>query len=202
MSEYAARANTPKSIDQLDNTGTLFEDAIERDVDTKNISYYDARLARGLDTSTTLRSSQESEAVWVVSVDDRALALEAIMAYLNKANQTNGSKTHLEHGGQQMRQRYGEPWVHDVQQGAEVNRDHLRPGFIRGIEVLAGTDQLRSMGVDEASIEVERMRVQVDINNHFGVGNAYAPTRNKVAKAARSSADSINGRKKPRRGGK
>ena len=71
-----------------------------------------------------------------------------------------------------------------------------------GIKVLAASEQMRALGFDEDEIEIERMRMQTKINKDFGVGNAYAPTRHKVANAARRSADVISGRKKPHGRGK
>lgn len=170
-------------------------------VDTRNISYSQARELLGIADEVVSGYTTTEQPAWAISLEDRALALEGIMSYLNKANQVNGGRIQLDNGGGRLREAY-EDHAQDVQTGAEVNRDRLRPSFSQGIMMLAGVEQMRALGFDEDVIERERMRMQIEMNRKLGVGNAYAPARHKVAKTARQTADIVAGRKKPRRRGK
>ena len=129
-----------------------------------------------------------------VGLAERAIALAGIMEYLNKANQTAGSKKVQEAGGGRFRQSYGIA-ASEVQQGAERNRDMLLGKFHDGLHVLSATGALEANGYDEDEIETERMKMQIAINREFGVGRARAPKRNAVARKAIKSAEKITGQK-------
>ena len=118
-----------------------------------------------------------------VNLGERAMALAAIMEYLNKANQVRGSRRQLEHGGGAMKKRYGDH-AKTVQRGAEKNRDELREGFKSGINTLIAADALRANGVDEADVEVAHISMQAALNREFGTGKAYARDRHAVVTRA------------------
>lgn len=129
-----------------------------------------------------------------VDITERAVALAGIMEYLNKANQTAGSRKVQQTGGGRFRQSYGAA-APEVQKGAERNRDFLLGKFQQGIRTLSAVGALEANGYDEDAVEAQRMRMQVDINKEFGVGNANAAKRNAVAKKAVKSAEIITGQK-------
>lgn len=127
------------------------------------------------------------EAPIAVDLGARAMALEGIMAYLNRANQVRGGRIQLQHGGGKLKKQYGEH-AHVVQQGAERSRDELRDLFRQGISTLIAEDALRANGMDEADIEIEHISLQAALNRHFGAGRAYAADRaNVVARAKRAA---------------
>jgi hypothetical protein len=122
-----------------------------------------------------------------VPLDDRAVALEGIMTYLNKANQVHGGRKQLAAGGGKLRERYG-PHAVDVQRRAERNRDELLGLFRSGISVLIAEDALRASGMDEADIDLERITLQAALNREFGVGHANADDRARVVSRAKKTA--------------
>lgn len=123
-----------------------------------------------------------------VDLGERAVALEAIMAYLNKANQVRGSRVQLDNGGGKLKKQYGEEHARVVQHGAQQNRDQLIAGFREGISTLAAEDALRASGMDEADVEVQVLSLQAAINRRFGVGNANAAERAKAVSQAKKLA--------------
>lgn len=129
-----------------------------------------------------------------VNIEDRAIALEGIMAYLNRANRVSGGIRHTESGGTEMVRRYGDQ-VDEVIKGSERKRDELIGRFRAGISTLAATDALRANGIDDSQIELHRLAIQADINRTYGVGKAYADDRNRLVKKARRLADTVAGRK-------
>jgi hypothetical protein len=140
--------------------------------------------------------SPEYQTVAPIAVDlaERAMALAGIMKYLNKANQTAGSRKVQETGGGRFRQSYGAASA-EVQKGAEQNRDMLLGKFRQGLRTLSAVEALRANGYDEEDVETQRMKMQIEINKEFGVGKANAAKRNTVAKKAVKSAEKITGRK-------
>lgn len=122
-----------------------------------------------------------------VDLGERALALEAIMAYLNKANRVRGSRAQLENGRGELKKRYGRH-AEAIQQGAEKTRDQLHQESRRGISTLIAEDALRANGMDEADIEVQRISLQAAINRRFGVGRAFAADRAKAVHRAKKTA--------------
>lgn len=169
---------------------------------------YDRLDAQGQRSSSEIRDqlgprpeeflpAQLEQSLVFVDIEERALAIEAIVRYLNKASQVRGSKNYIDNGGASMKERYGSS-LPNVQRGAEGNRDKLLGGFLQGISVLAATDRMRTAGYDEDIIEDERMAVQMAVNKHIGVGQTGASRRNRIKKNARQLADVVAGRKKPR----
>ena len=135
----------------------------------------------------TIRLETEPDVPIAVDLGARAVALEGIMAYLNKANQVRGGRIQLRHGGGKLKKQYGEH-AHAVQQGAERSRDELRELFHQGIGTLIAEDALRANGMDEADIEVEHISLQAALNRRFGPGRAYATERAKVVAQAKRAA--------------
>jgi hypothetical protein len=129
-----------------------------------------------------------------LDITERAVALAGIMEYLNKANQTAGSRKVQEVGGGRFRRSYGAA-SSEVQRGAERNRDMLLGKFRDGLRTLSATGALETNGYDEDTVEEERMRMQMAINQEFGVGKANAVKRNTVTKKAVKSAEIITGQK-------
>lgn len=123
-----------------------------------------------------------------VNLGERALALDGIMTYLNKASQVRGSATVLGHGGGKFSERYGRR-AGEVQRGAERNRDELLASFRQGIRVLIAEDALRANGMDEGDIDLERVTMQSGLNREFGVGKADAKKRAVVVRAAKKAGD-------------
>jgi hypothetical protein len=122
-----------------------------------------------------------------VDLGERAMALAAIMDYLNKANQVRGSRIQLENGGGAIKKRYGDHAAM-VQLGAEKGRNELRAGFDDGIDTLIAADALRANGIDEADVEVAHISMQAALNREFGAGKAYARNRHAVVARARKAA--------------
>jgi uncharacterized membrane protein YccC len=138
----------------------------------------------------TIRVSYEAPAVPIaVRLDARAVALEGIMAYLNKASQVRGSSKQL-HGNGKLRLQYGQHAA-EVQKGAERSRDELLAVFNEGMRTLVAEEALRANGVDEADIEVERISLQANLNRQFGIGHANAGERAKVVRKAKRAARHI-----------
>lgn len=132
-------------------------------------------------------AEQETEpelAPIAVELGERAVALENIMAYLNKANQVKGSRAQLENGGGRMTQRYGSN-APEVQRGAERNRDELLAGFRAGIATLAASEALRASGYDNDDVDLEERAVQAAINRRFGVGQTDSGDRAKAVREAK-----------------
>lgn len=132
-----------------------------------------------------------------VDIQARAIALEGITEYLNKANEVYGGKIYTATGGTNMRRRYGED-LDQVLAGAEQNRDNLLPKFRSGIETLTATDALRAYGFDDQRTEKFRSAMENHIERELGVGRADASKRNRVARNARKLANAVAGRKTPR----
>jgi hypothetical protein len=140
-------------------------------------------------------SPEHSPAVPIaVGLAERAIALAGIMEYLNKANQTAGSRKVQETGGGRFRQRYGAT-SGEVQKGAEQNRDMLLGKFREGLRTLSAVDALRANGYDEEDAETQRMAMQIEVNREFGVGKANAAKRNAIVKKAVKSAEIITAQK-------
>ena len=121
-----------------------------------------------------------------VDIGERAMALAAIMEYLNKGNQVRGSRIQVENGCGAMKKHYGDKATM-VQQGAEKNRDELREGFSEGIDTLIAADALRANGLDEADVEVAHISMQAALNREFGAGKAYARDRHAVVARAKKA---------------
>jgi hypothetical protein len=152
-------------------------------------------MSRQLELSKPLARAEEfirlesdaPEVPVAVRLDDRAVALEGIMTYLNKANQVRGGRKQMAAGGGKLRERYGLHAI-DVQRGAERSRDELIGLFRSGISTLIAEEALRAGGMDEADIEIERVSLQAALNRQFGVGRARAEDRARVVRQAKKTA--------------
>jgi len=195
MSEYARLYNSqPSGFEDLDYSGTLFDGdrynlAAERLVDSGVDSYHTAHLRLGGRPEAPILETPHTPIV--VDVQERALALEAIVTYLNKSSQVHGSATLLGNGGGGFSARYGTAAL-DVQRGAEVNRDLLRNGFVQGIKTLASTEAMHRNGMDENEIEDARLEMQMVVNRRIGVGQSDAKKRNKIVKTAQKTAKKLS----------
>ncbi len=127
-----------------------------------------------------------------VSLADRALALEWIMDYFNKANRANG----LSHAAvtqpaaADIEQRYGDA-TPDVVSGASQKVLDRRQLFTRHLETLVGAAALRQSGMDEDEVRLKVTTLQSELNQQFGVGNAYAKDRYRAVRTVRKSTDKI-----------
>jgi hypothetical protein len=114
-----------------------------------------------------------------VSVAERALALQAIAAYFNKANMTAGSKTQTAEGSDFQRRYKKDAPV--VQKGAEKKTRKRIIGFREAIRILSASEAREANGEDEDDVRLWEVTVQRDVNQALGgVG------RRAVARRARA----------------
>lgn len=138
-------------------------------------------------TSQELEAAQPDEIPIAVNLGDRALALEAIMAYYNQASRVGGMASVINNSRSSFYSRYGEK-REDVYQRAKARQSLLHEGFQTGIATLGATGALAANEYDEADIDLEYRRVQSQLNRELGVGSgATAKDRKKIVEAAKRS---------------
>lgn len=127
-----------------------------------------------------------------VKLADRALALESIMSYFNRANRANGLSYAADTmpAAEDIWNRYGNR-TPAVVSGATAKVHSQRSTFDRNLDVLAAADALRAAGKSEEYIRLRKIKIQSDLNKDFGVGNAYAKDRADLVKSVKRSTRTI-----------
>jgi hypothetical protein len=175
---------------------TLFDDdmideKIEHIVDTRGISYAQARSLVELDIfkPPELKVREPEDGV-SVELGARALALHNIMATYNQLNRTRGARITSEYPDNEFDARYDYPERVIAGMGRKAaamlhhNKEDLR--------ILNATDELIAAGYDPRLAQLQERRIGNDLLDAYGPGKAHAGDREKVVKRASKTAQKVN----------
>ena len=120
-----------------------------------------------------------------VRLDDRAIALAAIMKYFNQVNK--GSGVRGSRGHNEFNNRYGSD-ADDILRRMITKENRLYVEFMKSVRVLTASDDMRAVGYPEEAIKDGERQMARSLHRRYGPGNAYSPERNKLVDRAHKAA--------------
>jgi len=194
MSEYPMTRHTSAPKESSYESPTLFDglddevfqgDAVDRVVDTQNVSYDIARRIVGVETPEYKAPKPEVQGA-SVELGARALALHNIMDAYNQLNKTMGARKSTQYADSAFVDRYVHP--------DEVMENMGRKGSqkLHAIEAdfatLVDRDELLAQGFTPEAINRTEREIRKDLLDKYGPGKAYAKDRERVVKRAERAA--------------
>lgn len=119
-----------------------------------------------------------------LSLAERALALSGIMSAYNQANKARGAKA----SPRALQERYGDKATREVVTNMGAKSVMLTRRAQRDFDTLTAHDAMLAAGFDEKDITMERTKLQNDLHQEYGPGNAYARDREKAVRRAKNAA--------------
>lgn len=200
MSEYAGSKSAPQKFEDMDLTGTLFDEsayfddeydkALDDFVDKTGQSDDDARRELG-DAPTEIISNSETKDGPAVQLEERVLALDAIMKYHNHAARALAMQSPA--AQENLRKQYKDNADY-VREGAEakLSGGELYYNFSSALDVLSATDQPRSEEYSEYNAEYQRKNIQKGLRDRYGANSgAYAKDRHRAVKQAEKTVKAV-----------
>lgn len=134
-----------------------------------------------------------------VSLEQRKLAVTAIMEYFNQVNKRNGLSKSRHYTNFDDRYK-GDS--NRVASGMNDKADRLyRQRLLPAFELLSQSEQLKRAGFDPVEVDMGSRVLAQTISRQYGPGNAYARDRQKVVDRVTDTYEvSLSGRAKKRRG--
>lgn len=194
MSEYAShnpleQAYIPNVVPDIQSVDDEYDVDPRNDIDRACDlfgSYDEARRHIGVEQpEPNYEVLEGSEEPIAVNLRARAFALQSLMAYYNQLNKSRGAST--------VRQLHINPFdgrykgeASDVE--SNMYRKLNNADFERNIEILVAADALRSNGIDEDVVELEKVTLKSRLNAAYGPGKAKAEDRRKFLNTTRETA--------------
>lgn len=199
---FSPDARSKPTLDDFDSEGTLFdpslqeayeEDKCEKEidfiVDTQGLSYSDARRIVELKYGRVEKppEAEQADEVIAVNLEDRAVALKAIMSYYSQRNLARGASEARTILGNDFNRRYGDE-ADVVEHNMYAKLNH--PSLYKSMNVLVAADAMRANGYSENEISKEKSALEEEFASVARPGKSKQ--REKIVKRATRTAEATS----------
>ena len=187
LSEYTHDESLANHVPEeyVPASNTLFDDEtfkeVEHTVDTRNVSYAEARTIVGVETpfyETPKDPELDLNPGVSVSLGARALALEEIMSTFNYLSRAAGAHKIIEHQDNDFEPRYSNPDI--VIQNMDRKAAAMERKAESDYSILNATNALIDAGYDPKLAIQQEKQMKNKIIDTYGPGKMHAPDRAKI----------------------